>query len=101
MTSTCTMVLQIWTMIGKLGIYCSRLCRNDCGLEYDADTFVLIQEIDLLPQLFRQVLVPPAVFAELSDPGTPSQVRTWLASLLHGWGCMSWRPTPIQTWITS
>jgi len=41
---------------------------------------VLIQEIDLLPQLFGQVLIPPAVFDELNDPLTPDQVRTWLAS---------------------
>ena len=41
---------------------------------------VLIQEIDLLPRLFGQVLIPPAVFDELNDPLTPCQVRTWLAS---------------------
>src|SRR5215813_603215 len=30
---------------------------------------VLIQAADLLPCLFGQVLIPPAVFAELKDPG--------------------------------
>jgi predicted nucleic acid-binding protein len=41
---------------------------------------VLIQAVDLLPRLFGQVLIPPAVFAELKDPETPSPVRAWLAS---------------------
>lgn len=41
---------------------------------------VLIEAADLLPRLFGQVLVPPAVFAELKDPATPLPVRAWLAS---------------------
>jgi predicted nucleic acid-binding protein len=36
---------------------------------------VLIDAADLLPPLFGQVLIPPAVFAELKDPETPSAVR--------------------------
>ena len=41
---------------------------------------VLIDAADLLPQLFGQVLIPPAVFAELKDPGTPPPVRAWLTN---------------------
>ena len=41
---------------------------------------VLIDAADLLPHLFGQVLIPPAVFAELKDPGAPSSVRAWLAN---------------------
>jgi len=41
---------------------------------------VLIEAADLLPRLFGQVLIPPAVLAELKDPETPSQVRAWLAN---------------------
>jgi predicted nucleic acid-binding protein len=41
---------------------------------------VLLQQIDLLPQLFGQVLIPPAVFDELTDPLTPQQVQTWVAN---------------------
>lgn len=41
---------------------------------------VLVQAADLLPQLFGQVLIPPAVFAELKDPETPSAVQAWLAN---------------------
>lgn len=41
---------------------------------------VLIQEADLLPRLFGQVLIPPAVFAELKDPQAPPPVRAWLAT---------------------
>lgn len=41
---------------------------------------VLIDAADLLPRLFGQVLIPPAVFTELKDPETPSPVRAWLAN---------------------
>ncbi len=34
----------------------------------------------LLPQLYRKVLIPSAVFEELSRPGAPLSVRTWLVS---------------------
>ena len=47
---------------------------------------VLIQQVDLLPRLFGEVLIPPAVFRELEDPETPEDVRAWLArapSWLH------------------
>jgi predicted nucleic acid-binding protein len=47
---------------------------------------VLIEEANLLPRLFGQVLIPPAVFAELKNPETPPRVRGWLAdapSWLH------------------
>jgi predicted nucleic acid-binding protein len=39
---------------------------------------VLIQEADLLPRLFGQVFIPPAVWEELNDPETPAPVRAWL-----------------------
>lgn len=41
---------------------------------------VLIQAADVLPRLFGEVLIPPAVLVELKDPGTPPQVREWLAT---------------------
>lgn len=41
---------------------------------------VLIEKADLLPRLFGQVLIPPAVFDELKDPETPTPVRAWLAN---------------------
>src|SRR5260370_8199652 len=41
---------------------------------------VLMEAVDVLPRLFGQVLIPPAVFTELKDPETPSQVRAWLAN---------------------
>src|SRR4249920_3402410 len=53
---------------------------------------VLVEEIDLLPQLFGQVLIPPAVFEELEDPETPAPVRAWLATV------PSWlRVQPLQS----
>lgn len=41
---------------------------------------VLIREIGLLPSLFGQVIIPPAVWAELHAPGTPQVVREWADS---------------------
>jgi predicted nucleic acid-binding protein len=41
---------------------------------------VLIREIELLPGLFGQVIVPHAVWAELHAPGTPVVVREWADS---------------------
>lgn len=40
---------------------------------------VLIHQVELLPQLFGSVLVPPAVFEELRQPETPNSVRDWIA----------------------
>jgi predicted nucleic acid-binding protein len=45
---------------------------------------VLIGEIDLLPELFSQVLVPEAELAELAHRDAPSAVRSW-ASNLPSW----------------
>lgn len=41
---------------------------------------VLIDAIELLPQLFECVLIPEIVAAELSRPSTPAAVRAWLAT---------------------
>lgn len=48
---------------------------------------LLIDEIDLLPVIFGQVLLPRAVFDELQHPKTSPIVRRWIANLLHGWRC--------------
>lgn len=42
---------------------------------------ILIGNIDVLPRLFGQVLVPPAVIAELKHPKTPPPVATWVRHL--------------------
>lgn len=36
--------------------------------------------IDVLPQLYGQVVMPRAVFDELNSPGAPESVRRWLQS---------------------
>jgi len=41
---------------------------------------VLISEVDILPGLFGQVIVPHAVWSELHAPGTPLVVREWADS---------------------
>lgn len=41
---------------------------------------VLIGEIELLPALFTQVVIPPAVATELSHPGAPGAVSRWWAA---------------------
>ena len=37
--------------------------------------------VDLLPQLFARVLVPPAVVAEMAHPKAPPEVRAFAAAL--------------------
>jgi predicted nucleic acid-binding protein len=41
---------------------------------------ILIGHIDLLPQMFQQIIVPQAVYNELSDPKAPNLVQTWIAT---------------------
>lgn len=45
---------------------------------------VLIEAIDVLPQLYGRILIPLAVHAELSDPLAPAQVREWIKQA-HPW----------------
>ena len=40
---------------------------------------VLIQATDILPELYRMVLIPPAVKAELAHANTPAVVRAWIS----------------------
>jgi predicted nucleic acid-binding protein len=40
---------------------------------------ILIEHVHILPALFGEVIVPPAVVAELTNERTPQEVRTWLA----------------------
>lgn len=41
---------------------------------------VLIDEIGILPELFRRVVIPEAVVRELQSPQTPPKVATWMAA---------------------
>ena len=43
---------------------------------------VLIQATDILPELYRMVLIPPAVKAELVHANTPAVVRAWISQPL-------------------
>jgi len=45
---------------------------------------VLISEVDILPGLFGQVIVPHAVWSELHAPGTPLVVREGQILARHG-----------------
>jgi predicted nucleic acid-binding protein len=42
---------------------------------------LLTRKIEVLPQLFGRVIVPEAVFRELSDSLAPQPVRNWVARL--------------------
>jgi predicted nucleic acid-binding protein len=53
---------------------------------------VLIEAVEVLPRLYGNVLVPPSVLAELSDPHAPGQVRSW-ATQSRDW----LRVVPLQT----
>jgi predicted nucleic acid-binding protein len=39
---------------------------------------VLTGDIEILPELYRQIVVPDAVFFELRDIGAPSKVSDWV-----------------------
>jgi predicted nucleic acid-binding protein len=52
---------------------------------------ILIGEIDLLPKVFSQVLVPQAVLDELLHEEAPVAVRSW-ASNLPSWICVKESP---------
>ena len=41
---------------------------------------ILIDAVDFLPRLFSEVLIPPAVAAELARMKAPARVRAWIAS---------------------
>jgi len=42
---------------------------------------ILVEEIELLPMIFGQVLLPTTVFQELQHPRTSLKVREWVANL--------------------
>ena len=42
---------------------------------------VLVGHIGILPRLYNRVLIPPAVFDELTHPAAPSSVRDWTERL--------------------
>lgn len=41
---------------------------------------ILIGHIDLLPELFKQIIIPQVVCRELSDSVAPLAVQTWIAT---------------------
>jgi len=42
---------------------------------------ILCSAENILPRLFRQVVIPPTVFRELQQPNTPATIRQWAAAL--------------------
>jgi len=42
---------------------------------------LLIGEIDILPQIYGQVIIPTTVYQELCDPKSPSLIRNWLQQI--------------------
>lgn len=41
---------------------------------------ILCDAVEVLPRLFSEVLIPPTVFQELQQAGTPAPVRRWAQS---------------------
>ena len=41
---------------------------------------ILIEETKILPELFTEIIIPPAVRDELAHPDAPPRVRDWIAS---------------------
>jgi predicted nucleic acid-binding protein len=54
----------------------TRLVVADTG---PVNYLVLIEAIDVLPRLFAQILVPAAVYDELSHADAPTPVRAFIA----------------------
>jgi predicted nucleic acid-binding protein len=48
---------------------------------------VLIQAAEILPNLYRTVLIPPAVKAELAHANAPAIVRAWISQLTDSLTC--------------
>ena len=42
---------------------------------------VLIEQIELLPRLFDQIVIPQAVYEELRAEGAPAQLQEWMRRL--------------------
>lgn len=42
---------------------------------------ILCDAQEILPRLFRQVVIPPTVFRELQQPNTPARVKEWAGAL--------------------
>jgi predicted nucleic acid-binding protein len=61
---------------------------------------VLIDEAELLPKLFRQVVLPEAVVNELRHEDAPTAVRDW-AGRLPSWIAVHANPAPLRTSIPS
>jgi predicted nucleic acid-binding protein len=40
---------------------------------------VLIGRVEILPELYGRVLIPPAVWEEFQRPETPEAVRAWIS----------------------
>lgn len=41
---------------------------------------VLIDQINVLPKIYGEILIPQAVFDELLDSASPQKVREWLST---------------------
>ncbi len=54
----------------------SGIVSNTTPLNY----LILIERVDVLRHLYGRVLIPLAVFEELQALGTPSAVKSWMAS---------------------
>jgi predicted nucleic acid-binding protein len=46
---------------------------------------VLIHAAEILPNLYRKVLIPPTVKAELAHANAPDMVRAWISKPPRGW----------------
>ena len=55
---------------------------------------VIIEAIQILPRLYRRIVVPEPVLAELRDAGAPASVREWA---LHAPDWIDVRPSPTTT----
>ena len=55
---------------------------------------IAVEQAELLPGLFGEILIPPGVAEELSDRGAPPAVSRWIASAPHRAWWVGPRSTP-------
>src|SRR5947209_31820 len=60
---------------------------------------IFIEAIDLLPRLYRKIIIPTEVLDELIDDSAPSQVSEWAMKLPHWVEVRSAPPHPALSFL--
>jgi len=69
-----------------------KVVSNTSPLAY----LILIRETRILPELFREFIIPPAVRDELGHPDAPESIQEWIVDPPR-WLSIAHRPTAPRT----